>query len=1036
MHARILRAGLLLAVVLTPVAAATSHADVRDTHINPANGHVYHLISQTGGAGMTWADAEAAAVARGGHLATINDAVENQWVWDRFHSWRNELWIGLTDQAVEGTFEWISGEPVVYTNWAFGEPSNSGNEDYVHLWGPVGEWNDASSGHANSYGLVELAAPFGSFFWAAPANGDFHAGGKWFPPGPPTATDGAYFAVAGTYTVGFSAPATTLLTRVETGDVTFDLGGNTYSVIEAFVGSGPAGLASLSLADGILSCGRGSVGYNPGEVGVLNVGAGATWNCTAEALVGDFGQGTLNVAGGGTVTSASARLGDAPGSLGDAHVTGTGASWVNSGFLYVGYEGVGSLRVGPGAEVRGEGIFAGEWPGAAGSIEVRGQAALLVGVGTEWITIGRQGGGSLTVAEGGTVWAQAALNLGGWVSGSGQGLVTDPNTLLDVGGELIVGDGGEGSLVVRNGAAVQPHRMLVGKNWPSRGEVLVTGPGTTLILPTDWLFVGGSGVGQMTVLDQAAVDVTSGSVCVGSGETSSGRLTVAGGGTRLDASNGIYVGDQGAGMLELLDGGEARAWSLWAGRSERAVGAVCISGAGSRMDLDAEAVIGENGTASLTVRDGALLTATSNLVLGLRTGSRGEASVTAAEVQIGGTLRVGEEGKGILYVRDGGQITAGNGLVIGRTAFADGQVFVSGPGSRVVNTAGSLYVGESGSGKLTVSDGAEVRSEWWIALSVMDGSYGTVAVLGPNTLLWSETGGITIGSASSAALYVRDGAMASVDSEIVLAEQSAVHLYNTYVEVREPGSLLESRSSGIRVGRRGNGVLSVQNGGTVLCQWATIGNEDAAAMGQATIYGAGSRWIIEHDLNVGDVGTGRMEISAAAVVESQYGRIGNQPGSSGKVFVGWPGSTWQLAEWLSIGNSGEGTLWVYDGGLVSVPWDINVNNASTVDLDGGRIETTILRFHGGTADLTGFGTVAARAHGYPRVVIASGGTLTLGDPSVTDGFALTAAEGFVIESDATLEVLDADYAQLWGPSFQLNNGVLIGRNGLEINVDP
>ena len=105
----------------------------------------YMLLSQS-----TWTNAEAAAVALGGHLVTIDDASENNFIFTTFSnnlSVDRGLWIGLNDATNEGQFEWSSGEPVTYSQWAPGEPNNDdGNEDYVHLfWHSVpvaASWND------------------------------------------------------------------------------------------------------------------------------------------------------------------------------------------------------------------------------------------------------------------------------------------------------------------------------------------------------------------------------------------------------------------------------------------------------------------------------------------------------------------------------------------------------------------------------------------------------------------------------------------------------------------------------------------------------------------------------------------------------------------------------------------------------------------------------------------------------------------------------------------------------------------------------
>jgi len=146
-------------------AAVLGAPTVLDSAINPANGHTYYLLSNS-----DWTDAEAAAVAMGGHLATIRSLAENNWISDRWGTNR-ELWIGLWDPVAGdggGTqhaadFVWTSGETSAYRNWNTGEPNG---DDYGYMFGkgvvsggPV--WNDGQNlanayGEPPFYGVVEI----------------------------------------------------------------------------------------------------------------------------------------------------------------------------------------------------------------------------------------------------------------------------------------------------------------------------------------------------------------------------------------------------------------------------------------------------------------------------------------------------------------------------------------------------------------------------------------------------------------------------------------------------------------------------------------------------------------------------------------------------------------------------------------------------------------------------------------------------------------------------------------------------------------
>jgi Ca2+-binding RTX toxin-like protein len=104
----------------------------------------------------SWTNSQAQAKAMGGNLVTINSKAEQDLLFTIFG--KNEsFWTGLNDAKQEGKFEWVSGEPVTYTNWAAGEPNNNdGNEDYALMWNARGGlWNDGEES-TNIRGIVEV----------------------------------------------------------------------------------------------------------------------------------------------------------------------------------------------------------------------------------------------------------------------------------------------------------------------------------------------------------------------------------------------------------------------------------------------------------------------------------------------------------------------------------------------------------------------------------------------------------------------------------------------------------------------------------------------------------------------------------------------------------------------------------------------------------------------------------------------------------------------------------------------------------------
>ena len=96
----------------------------------------------------SWTNAKSLCQNNGGHLAVINDADENSFVSNFMMA--SSAWIGGHDYNNEGSFEWINGDPMNYTNWQYGQPNDYGyyGEDYMRIMKSSGEWTDKSNNNA------------------------------------------------------------------------------------------------------------------------------------------------------------------------------------------------------------------------------------------------------------------------------------------------------------------------------------------------------------------------------------------------------------------------------------------------------------------------------------------------------------------------------------------------------------------------------------------------------------------------------------------------------------------------------------------------------------------------------------------------------------------------------------------------------------------------------------------------------------------------------------------------------------------------
>lgn len=149
---------------LTPARADTVLTTISGPIVNPTNNHTYFLLEPA-----TWAASEAKAVAMGGHLATVRNSDENNWIYNEFSTFGGVglgLWIGLNSVSSSDKYNyvWSSGETSAYRNWGGREPSHG--DPYVHIFWPGDGrqpgWNDNADlsyyGPIPMGGVVELTA--------------------------------------------------------------------------------------------------------------------------------------------------------------------------------------------------------------------------------------------------------------------------------------------------------------------------------------------------------------------------------------------------------------------------------------------------------------------------------------------------------------------------------------------------------------------------------------------------------------------------------------------------------------------------------------------------------------------------------------------------------------------------------------------------------------------------------------------------------------------------------------------------------------
>ena len=295
------------------------------------------------------------------------------------------------------------------------------------------------------------------------------------------------------------------------------------------------GSAVLTITDGgsvvlnraWLAFGREADASNPAVLGdsTLTVqGIGSSFETTGDMLIGRVGNASVTVSDGAVLRNDGVAIGGwewstgAEGS-GSLTVTGSGTSWINSAGVSVGLGGnaTASLEISNGANAT---IAAGVYGGSNANVLITGNdTSVTIGdksdvESTSWFNFG---GGDITVSDGAYLYSD-----GGYIGGtkstptSTTMTVTGAGTVWETTKRIFVANnaGGNGKLVISDGATVSSATFVAGLDTGSTGQITISGADTSVhayaIPELDYLgnfYVGYEGEGIVTVSSGASLTV-------------------------------------------------------------------------------------------------------------------------------------------------------------------------------------------------------------------------------------------------------------------------------------------------------------------------------------------------------------------------------------------------------------------------------------------------------------------------------------------------------------------------------------------------
>lgn len=356
------------------------------------------------------------------------------------------------------------------------------------------------------------------------------------------------------------------------------------------------------------------------------------------------------------------------------------------------------------------------------------------------LTVGVEGSGYFQTSLQGQSTIEKNLVAGDEAGSEGVVFVGDAGTTLNITETFVLGESGEGTLTVREGATLNAREVVVGRLPGSDSSAFALEPGTSVEIQ-DTLTVGEQGMGLFQLINQASLN--SSSVEVGAAVGGDGRVSLFDNGTALDTV-GLSAGIHGKGVFQVTAGAAATATSVSLGMASGSDGNLLAVGVNSSMTVNGDADAGISGIGWLQAFEGGSISV-DYMTLGIAPSGNGLLRVAdpGSSVQISQDLMVGISGEARVQINAGAYGTIGGNMKMGVGLQATTSAILRDANSQL-DVTGTLVVGEQGIAEFFVEDGAQLFSG--------PATIGSVATVGSFVQLkgtgssWSVDGDLTIGA--------------------------------------------------------------------------------------------------------------------------------------------------------------------------------------------------------------------------------------------------------------------------------------------------